>query len=144
MKKILFLFLILSVSALSVSAANLSNASAFDKRPPILINPAEPVVLNDVQVVGDVIRFTFNRRVYVYDAVVRYPESYNPDSNINMENIYVFYANVSVVDVPVPTRRGTFEITVNTLSGKYTVRGFLTQYGDVALDWASSIDLSFR
>ena len=134
MKKILFLFLILSVSALSVSAANLSNASALDKRPPILINPAEPVVLNDVQVVGDVIRFTFNRRVYVYDAVAMYTESHN------LEGVYRYYANVSVVEVPVPARFGLFEITVNTEAGKYSVRGFLTQYGDVTLDWAHSID----
>ena len=139
MKKALLLFLLLSASFFSVAAANLSNASMSGKRPPIKVDPQEPTVLSSVQVVNDVIRFTFNRTVYVYDAVVRYPESYNPDSNINMEDIYVFYANVSAVDVPVPTHRGIFEITVNTLGGKYSVRGFLTQNGDVALDWAYSI-----
>ena len=39
MKKILFLFLLLSASALSVSAATLSEASVFGKKPPIIADP---------------------------------------------------------------------------------------------------------
>lgn len=133
MKKILFLFLLLSASALSVSAATLSDASVFGKKPPIIADPEESTVLNDVQLVDGVIRFTFNHPVYVYDAVVMYTESYN------VTGVYGYYRSVSVVEVPTPTQQGLFEITVNTRDGKYSVRGFLDRFGGIALDWAYSI-----
>ena len=111
MKKILFLFLLLSASVLSVSASTLNNASLSSKLPPTFLNPDEPAVLNDVQVIDGVIRFTFDRPVYV-----------------------------RVVEVPTPTQQGLFEISVNTKDGKkYSVRGFLNRYGGVVLDWAYSI-----
>ena len=134
MKKILFLFLLLSASVLSVSASTLNNASLSSKLPPTFLNPDEPAVLIDVQVVDGAIRFRFDRPVYVYDAVVMYTESYN------VTGVYNYYRSVRVVEVPTPTQQGLFEISVNTKNGKkYSVRGFLNRYGEVVLDWAYSI-----
>lgn len=124
-------------------------SSAQDKKPdlaplpfvpgtPIIVTPCSLPFVNlntqetveaEAMVVNGVIRLTFERSLNINMVTITYRWSGN-------SSVYSFYRTTSVIELPVPTQPGAFDISVNTSEGTYTTGAQVCADGSIAFEMA--------
>ena len=105
---------------------------------PIIITPCSVPFVNqntmetivaDTQVNNGVIRFNFNRLLNVNTVTITNRWSGQSYS-------YLFFQPTFVVELPVPTQPGAYDISINTSEGAYTTGVQIYSDGSIAFEMA--------